>query len=74
MRLDLQTAPDKIERPNQPGCRKLLQIGDSEIPITWPPVEILAPPGAFGTFRARLNSIDLKAGRVQVNIPSARTS
>ena len=40
--VDLQTAPDNPEELNQPGCRKLLQVGPGRIPLLGIPLQILA--------------------------------
>ncbi|MDQ6704848.1 MAG: toll/interleukin-1 receptor domain-containing protein, partial [Acidobacteriota bacterium] len=83
LRLDFQTAPDNLEHPNQPGCRKLLQIGNSGIPIMGLPIEIVAAAGSKTSLKfmstgsgspwraadlwSGLEFIGLTAGRVQVN-------
>ncbi|MGI8990057.1 MAG: toll/interleukin-1 receptor domain-containing protein [Bryobacteraceae bacterium] len=83
LRLDFQTAPNNMAHLNQPGCRKLLQIGNSGFPVAGVPIRIFAaagsktslkflPAGSGSPWRAAdlwngLEFIGIKAGRVQVN-------
>jgi hypothetical protein len=44
--VSFQTMADDPAQLNQPGCRKLLQVGDSQVPLVGIPLKILADTGS----------------------------